>query len=178
MNKQSRRGSLFLLLAMVIIVLGLFATRLIPSKNIQNKRMKANNLRSCIGEIREAILLKRLASPTYNPQMRDPASIAKVLEDLANENYLRRESLKDATVPSYLWDENDGTYWKSVNNIASNCSFEITESTKIASWTIVPGSNVATNSNYLFNSSIDDFPTENKLGVSFRASGSVLEIFQ
>lgn len=177
MNKKSRRGSLFILLAMMIFILGILATKVIPSKEIQNRRMKANNLRSCIGEIRQAILMKRLASPTYNPQMACSASITLVLQTLADENYLRRESLRDDTVPSYLWGES-GKYWVAVNNIASNSSFEITESSKIASWTVVTGSNVATNSYYLFNSSIDDFPTENKLGDAFRSSGSVLEILQ
>lgn len=173
---RQNQGTLFLAMLIMIAVGGMMATRLLPSRTIQEKRDKAYQLRMALGQIRQAVDLKYMADPAYNPDFSSAINIKNALKDLSNENYLRSDKLKDPTIPNYLWELNDGYYWQGTNNMAENTSFENTKDGEIATWVAVLGSTVATTPYYLDSSEIDSFPDQNNLGVSFNSSGTAVAI--
>ena len=174
---KNRRGTLFLALMVMIAVAGIIATKLLPSRGIQVKREQAYELRMTLGQIRQAVDLKHLASPTYAPNFNSSDSIRIELKKLSDQHYLRVASLTDNTIPHYLWASDKLHYWRGTSNKVENTSFEDMESDgKIASWVLITGTDAASTSNYLDSSQIDSYPDQNKLGKAFRASGTALVI--
>lgn len=176
---QSRKGALMLMLLVVIIVGGIVALRMLPQEEVIVKRQKENSLHSNLSQIREAFDLKWQSKPDWAPDLSNKAGIKAALQQLATENYLREEDIKDPTVPSYLWDTAEIYYWRASTNIASNTSFELddpSDPTLIASWTKAPDTTAATDSNFLDHPANDDYPHQNKLGASMRSGGSSLKI--
>ena len=173
----NRRGTLFLALLIMIAVGGLIATRLIPSKSIQEKRDKAFQLRLTLGQIRQAVDLKHLASPTWSPDFSSSDTIRLELQTLANENYLRSKNLEDPTLPHYHWQLDKNYYWQGTSNLALNTSFEDMKADgSIASWVLITGTYAASTTNYLGGSQVDSYPDQNKLGKTFSVKGEALSI--
>lgn len=182
-NFANRRGALMLMLLVAIIIGGIIALRLLPQEEVIAQRDREEILHGNLSQIREAFDLKRQADPTWNPfpdlDNTTMASVTDVLEQLANENFLREKDVKDPTVPHYLWGTTSNYFWRVSENIASNTSFELedpADPTAIASWTASPESVVATDTEYLSDSSVDDYPHQNKLGSILQSSGASLKI--
>ena len=174
---NNKQGTLFLAMLIMIAVGGLFATKLIPSKAIQEKRHKAYTLRMALGQIRQAVDMKHLANPDYVFDFGDKTKIEQELKILADEHYLRNKDLSDPTIPRYMWKLDEKHFWRGTNNMALNTSFEKLDSTGgVASWVVISGSIATTTDDYLDSSSIDTFPNQNKLGTPFSTKGHAIKI--
>lgn len=177
----NRRGALMLMLLVIIIVGGIVALRMLPQEDVIAKRQQENNLSKNLSQIREAFDLKWQSDPDWAPDLSNKAGIRAALQHLSDNNFLREVDIKDPTVPLYLWDTSDIYYWRASTNIASNTSFELDDPldpTLIASWTVAADTTAATDTNYLDHPANDDYPHQNKLGVSLRGGGTSLVIIK
>ena len=176
---SGRRGALMMMLMVAMVVGGVVALRLLPQEDIIARREKESELHSNLSQIREAFDLKLESDPDWDPDLSSKTGIENAIASLTDENFLREKSLTDPTVPTYLWGTSANYYWRASINIASNSSFEIedpVDPTKIAYWLLSPGTVAASDSYYPNDSSIDDYPHQNKLGQILRNSGSSLRI--
>jgi hypothetical protein len=171
------------MLLVAIIIGGIIALRMIPEENVIVLREKEENLQTNLSQIRAAFALKeKEEDPTWNPDLTNKPGIDSALQDLVTQGYLRDKDIKDPTVFDHLWGlgAND-IYWESSTNIASNTSFEEDDGSgdgDILEWVVPTDTDAATDSVFLTDPTLDDFPHHNKLGNPFRNSGATLEIIK
>ncbi len=172
---NNKRGTLMLMVLMGIIIGGIVALRLLPSEDIKERRIKENSLSVNLTHIREAFDLKRMEDPSYNPSLDTRGDIKNALIYLRDNKYLGNDSLKDPTIPAYLWDTNDKYFWKQTENLASNTSFEGDDA--MENWKVSFETVLAEDIDvYMRSGELDDYPDQNKYGDIMRVTGSSLII--
>lgn len=184
---DSRAGAMMLMLLVVLIIGSIVALQLLPNEELVARRSKETSLNTEISQIREAFDLMKVASPTWEPWEDNfdpdhagaPASIAKVLTELANKGYLRNKDLADPTVMPHLWAAAAGkSFWKASTNVASNSSFQISVDGLTAwDWSKTE-TTASTDTVYLNDIRVDDYPYQNKLGNLLASGGSALKIIR
>ena len=187
MKKNNRAGTVILLLLILLSIGAIIAQQIGPSEEILNRRLAEAGLNTDISQIREAFDLMKIASHTWQPWEENfdpdhadaPASIAKVLETLRTEGFLRSSEVYDPTTRKHLWGTGPGKqFWQASVNLASNSSFQIyTGEVKTWDWSQTDTS-AATDSFFLNEQSIDDYPFQNKLGEFVGKSGFSLKIIR
>ncbi|HOY65674.1 MAG TPA: hypothetical protein PLP29_02235 [Candidatus Ozemobacteraceae bacterium] len=175
---MKRQGTVILMLLVALMIGGIVAMRLIPGIEIQEQRQKNVQLKMALGQIRQAFAMRAAASATYNPDLSNKNAIANELSSLAQLNYLNDPTQMDRHVPGHRWGTGTGdVYWKAADNIAENTSFEVTDTAgTIASWQIEAQTTLTRDWFYLGTTEIDDFPGENKLGITLGLSGRSVRI--
>lgn len=180
----SRDGTVLLLLLVVLIIGGIVAARLLPNEELISRRNHESSLNTEISQIREAFDLMKVASPTWKPWddfVQDhsdaPASIALVLQFLGSSGYLLDGKPADPTVMKHRWGTaTDKVFWKVSSNLASNSSFQIKIEGQ-AGWDWSQTDTVAaTDTVFLNDMRVDDYPFQNKLGNLLGKAGASLKI--
>mgnify|MGYP000847457385 CR=1 FL=1 len=185
MKKMNRNGTVVLLLLILLSIGVIIARQIGPSEEMLSRRLAENGLTTDISQIREAFDMMKIASQTWQPweENFDPdsvdaaASIAKILETLRTEGFLRSSEVYDSTTKKHLWGTGVGKqYWQASINLASNSSFQIyTGEARIWDWNQTDTA-AATDTFFLNEQSIDDYPFQNKLGEAAGKSGFSLKI--
>lgn len=183
-----------LLLLISLSVIGLISSQAIPSYEQSHKRRSENQLKTTLGEVRQAFDLKFFIDPTYldlatPEELASPAFIAGLLQGLEQDQLLRQKNLLDSTMSADRWNSGTpDTYWKIIHNLTHNPSYESrvapdpARSEFLASWSYgTPDTTGMVASDTVFFPSLgtpyfDDFPGQNKFGVLFCASGTSLRI--
>ncbi|MDD2998764.1 MAG: hypothetical protein PHV05_06840, partial [Candidatus Riflebacteria bacterium] len=99
--------------------------------------------------------------------------VETAIEDLSREGFLRNENIKDPTSVAGMWGVSSTNYWRVVDNIASNTSFEL----DIDQWQISKGSVIDLDAQrYPRTTGLDDYPYQNKLGNILKSSGRALKV--
>lgn len=178
-GKNTRTGAMMLMLMVVLIIGSIVALQLLPNEELVARRSKETSLNTEISQIREAFDLMKIASPAWEPWTGDsappPASIAETLKTLADAGYLRNKDLADPTVLAHFWSQSQ-TFWKASSNLASNSSFQISVDGVTAwDWSQTE-TNAGTDTIYLYEMRVDDYPYQNKLGELLGQTGSALKI--
>ncbi len=194
---SGRRGAMMLMLLVVIIIGSIVALQMLPSEEMITRRSIESSLDVELSQIREAFdhayLAGEMATETAlaSQPIILPASnatgpyrmayIASAVASLTARGYLRSESVSDPTVPAFQWGTDPDYYWQIRENVASNPSFEITESGAILSWKDYEGKDIdgtdvhsASVTSFLQSMQIDDYPYQNKLGNMLASGGSAL----
>ena len=131
---MTRRGTILMVLLLLMASLAILAVQMVPNEEIINRRIDENILSSEVSQVREAYDLMRVASPTWVPFEADfdpdhaeaPASIAKILDQLYANGFLRSNNVYSPGFRRHLWGTEPGkNYWRAANNIASNSSFQV-----------------------------------------------------
>ncbi len=184
---MNRKGTVILLLLILLSIGAIIAQQMGPSEEMLNRRLAENGLTTDISQIREAFDLMRIASQSWQPWEDDfdpdhtdaPASIAKILTTLQAEGFLRNSEVYDSTTRKHLWGTGAGKqFWQASVNLASNSSFQIyTGEAKSWDWSQTDTS-AATDSFFLNEQGIDDYPFQNKLGESAGMSGFSLKVIR
>lgn len=174
---RQRNGSLYLVVLFAIFAGGVGALQLLPDHSIQDKRGKALQLRMTIGQLRQAFDMKYLVDPNYDPDLSTSIQIKAELKKLADENYLREESLSDLTIQKHLWNTQDCYFWYGISNFSQNSSFENLQADGSASsWTLIKDTQAQSDNIYLDTPQIDTYTAQNKLGKDFSTVGKSLKI--
>jgi hypothetical protein len=174
---NSRRGALLMMLLVLIIIGGIVALRMLPQEDTIARRDKEINLHNNLSEIRQAFDLRLQTDPDWNPDLSDRTKIKAALAELVASNALRTGDIKDPTVPDYLWDTSDEYFWRVSQNYVENSSCERDDSAgKLASWTISPSTIAASDTHYIDDPGLDDYPYQNLLGNILGKGGSSLKI--
>ena len=195
-----RRGAMMLMLLVVIIVGSIIAMQVLPGEEMITRRSIESSLDVELSQIREALDLASLAgelatdtalgsAPILLPDASaspddKKAAIASAIIQLNARGYLRSDQVRDPTVPAYQWGTDHANYWQIRENVASNPSFEVTDSGVVLSWKdydgsdIKPGESVHASAatTFLQHMQIDDYPYQNKLGNLLASGGSALEL--
>ena len=142
-----RRGAMMLMLLVVIIIGSIIAMQILPGEEMITRRSVEKSFDVELSQLREAIDLAYMAGdmdgsavatitlPSADlPDAEKMAGIASAIASLTLYGYLRSDSVRDPTVPAYQWGTTYENYWQVRANIASNPSFEITESGAVLSW--------------------------------------------
>ncbi len=187
MKKMNRNGTAIILLLIILSIGAIIAQQIGPSEEMLNRRMAESSLTNDISQIREAFDMMRLASQSWQPWEEDfdpdhtdaPASIAKILSTLQAEGFLRSSGVYDSTARKHLWGTGPGKhFWQASVNLASNSSFQIyTGEVKTWDWSQTDTTAV-TDSFFLNEQSVDDYPFQNKLGEFAGKSGFSLKIIR
>ncbi len=185
MTNNHRKGAMMMMLLVVLIIGSIVALQLLPNEELISRRSRETSLNTEISQIREAFDLMKVASPTWEPWQDDfdpdhadaPASVAKVLGELEAKGFLRNASTYDPTVMTHQWGTTGGkTFWRATNNIASNSSFQISID-GVTAWDWNETETVAgTDTTYLNDMRVDDYPYQNKLGEFMSKGGAALKI--
>lgn len=176
-----RKGAMMLLLLVVLIIGSLVALQLVPNEEIVTRRSKETGLNTQISQLREAFDLMMLANPGWQPwpdgYTPTKDEIAVVIKTLDQNGFLRNaSSVVDPTVMPHHWYSNDQMFWRPATNLASNSSFQISVD-GITAWDWnTTETNAATDTVYLRDMRVDDYPYQNKLGNLLGNSGSTLKI--
>lgn len=127
---MDNRGSLFLGLLMLIIIMSIVALRLLPEANTINQRNIEQEFSITLTEIRSAMDLERSlgnSSPCkaeYDALILDPSNPVKVknyLDALAKNHFLLHSSPKDPTIPFYRWGTGaNKLFWQAHRNLVSS----------------------------------------------------------
>ncbi|HEY9069652.1 MAG TPA: hypothetical protein VIV61_05310 [Candidatus Ozemobacteraceae bacterium] len=175
---MNRQGTVILMLLVALMIGGIVAMRLIPGIEIQEQRQKNAQLKMTLGQIRQAFAMRAAASANYNPDLSSPNAIASELSNLAELDYLYDPTQADRHIPGHRWGTGTSdVYWKAASNIAENTSFEVADTSgMIASWQIEAQTTLTRDWFYLSTTEVDDFPGENKLGITLGLSGRSLRI--
>ncbi|EKD82954.1 MAG: hypothetical protein ACD_39C00982G0001 [uncultured bacterium] len=201
MNRSalSRRGAMMLMLLVVIIIGSIIAMQILPGEEMIVRRSVENSLDVELSQIREAFDLAYLAGEmatdtalASDPILMPPvgasdndkkAAITASIASLTARGYLRSDTVKDPTVPAYLWGTDYSNFWQIRDNIASNPSFEISESGAVVSWKDHEGKDIdgsdahsASDTTFLQHMQVDDYPYQNKLGNLLASGGSALKL--
>lgn len=195
----NKRGSMLLMVMVMLIVAALLAMKLMPDEQTLNKREDETFYDSDLSQLREAIDLARLASlaPTSEMFYREdpsapngkyhgwqgflasdtPEDIERKIKELEKFGFLRKNDIRDNSVPEHLWGK-DKTYWRVSTNYASNTSFEIDvvgdTGTVSYNWMDSKDGSCSVAENIHLNSmAIDEYPYQNKLGDSTRGENAI-----
>lgn len=125
-----KRGSLFLGLLMLIVVMSIIALRILPETHTLHERDVEQEFTITIGNIRAAMDIERnmgASSPCiaeYNALLGDPSDPAKIdayLDCLAEHNLLNHANPKDPTIPAYRWGIGaNELFWQAQQNLVSS----------------------------------------------------------
>lgn len=191
------RGAMMLMLLVVIIIGSIIALQILPGEEMVTRRSVERSLDVELSQLREAVDLAYLAGDlatdtvatiTLPPSDLAPdqmqASLSAMIASLSHYGYLRSDSVRDPTVPVYLWGSDHTHYWQFRENVASNPSFEVTESGIVLNWKDYDGGDIkagdnthaSASENFLQNMMVDDYPYQNKLGNLLSSGGSALEL--
>ena len=189
MNKTSkRRGSMLLTVIIMLIVAAIIAMKLMPDEQTQVIRENEAFYDSDLSQLREAIDLVKLASkdPNSNAYYErpegwqdfcatdTPETISAKIASLSNWGYLRKENVRDNSVPEHLWKTDGNNFWKVSINYASNSSFEIASGAWVYAWEDANASATRVDNHIRLNSmAIDEYPFQNKLGDSTRGENAI-----
>lgn len=177
-----RKGSVMLMLLVMVIIGGILAMRLLPDVEIIERRQSDVQLGLYLGQIRQALDIKRTIDPDYNPLPENPtiADISNMLDQLVTDKLLAANLLKDSTIPSHLWESELSFYWVPSTNIASNTSFEVSDSDPtFVSQFWKQGTTTQAESDFGFfldHPSLNDYPGQNKLGNVLSTIGTSIKI--
>lgn len=173
-------------LLVVIIIGGIVALQMLPEYETLEKRRVEDDFSLTISHIRQAISLEREMaddSPClaeYNSLMADPDNPVKLqtyLDSLKNHGFLTLQNYQSPSVPYHKWGTGpNNLFWQTRRNlIASTTTFGI--SSFEAGAEVQDGfsspvgwiNSMAQNDNATFapgiqNSTMDDFPWQNKFG--------------
>jgi len=176
-----------MVLLLLMASLAILAVQMVPNEEIINRRIDENILSSEVSQVREAYDLMRVASPTWVPFEADfdpdhaeaPASIAKILDQLYANGFLRSNNVYSPGFRRHLWGTEPGkNYWRAANNIASNSSFQVIVGDGLAwNWSLTD-TVAATDSFFPQDQAVDDYPFQNKLGNLLSNNGSSLKIMR
>ncbi len=179
MTPYQRRGSSMLMVLVLITFMGIFAVRLIPSYETEQKRQNEALLHSSIGRIRQAFDMKAYTDPTFTFDVSSATAIQAAISQLRDENYLPNDRMMDRTISTHLWGT--GTtdiFWQAVDNLASNPSFELTDGTTntLASWT--PGTSDTESATRAIGlpAELDDYQGQNKYGQTLEQEATIITI--
>ena len=191
---------MMLMLLVVIIIGSIVAIQVLPGEEVITRRSVEKSLDVELSQLREAFDLAYMAGematdtavasspivlPDVNASDTDKmAAINTAIAKLTARGYLRSDTVRDPTVPAFQWGTNYASYWQVRENIASNPSFEITESGAILSWRNHEGNAIdgidvthsASVTTYLQSMQVDDYPYQNKLGCMLASGGSALRL--
>ncbi|HNW35301.1 MAG TPA: hypothetical protein PKM25_10245 [Candidatus Ozemobacteraceae bacterium] len=169
---------MILMVLVAMMIGGIIAMRLIPSVEVQERRQKNVQLKMAIGQIRQAFAMREAcATVPYEPNLANANAIAAELDDLTQKNFLLTDSMADRNIPMHRWGTSPSDlYWRPVDNLATNTSFEVTNGATVASWVIAAQTVLTRDYFYLNIPEIDDFPGENKLGQSLGLTGHSIRI--
>lgn len=183
----NKRGSMLLMVMVMLIVAVLLAMKLMPDEQTLNKREDETFYDSDLSQLREAVDLARLAAQDEkNVKMfgwqgflasDTPEIIKEKIDFLVSNGFLRKSDIRDNSVPEHLWGE-DKTYWRVSTNYASNTSFEIDvvgdTGTVSYNWMDSKDGSCSVAENIHLNSmAIDEYPYQNKLGDSTRGENAI-----
>lgn len=196
----NKRGSMLLMVMVMLIVAALLAMKLMPDEQTLNKREDETFYDSDLSQLREAVDLARLAAQDENNDKmfyrEDPSApngeyfgwqgflasdtpekIKEKIDFLVSNGFLRKSNIRDNSVPEHLWGE-DKTYWRVSTNYASNTSFEIDvvgdTGTVSYNWMDSKDGSCSVAENIHLNSmAIDEYPYQNKLGDSTRGENAI-----
>ncbi len=177
----AKKGAMMMMLLVVLIIGSIVALQLLPNEEIVTRRSKETGLNTQISQLREAFDLMKLASPTWEPwpdnHVPDKNEVAAVLKTLDENGFLRNaSSVVDPTVMTHHWFSTDEKFWRPAVNLASNSSFQISVD-GITAWDWNTTETIAaTDTVYLRDMKVDDYPYQNKLGDLLGNSGSTLKI--
>lgn len=194
-----RRGAMLLMLLVVIIIGSIIAMQILPGEEMITRRSIESSLDVELSQVREALDLAYLAGematdtalasvPILLPDISatdadKKVAIENAITKLTERGYLRSNTVRDPTVPAYQWGADYANYWQIRENVASNPSFEISESGAVISWkdhesNDIDGTsvNAATATTFLQSMQIDDYPYQNKLGSLLASGGSALKL--
>lgn len=171
---------MMMMLLVVLIIGSLVAIQLVPNEEIVTRRSKESGLNTQISQLREAFDLMMLANPGWIPWTGDPDKneIAGVLKALDQNGFLRNaSSVVDPTVMPHHWNSSNEMFWRPATNLASNSSFQISIDGGITAWDWnTTETSAGSDSVYLRDMRVDDYPYQNKLGNLLGNSGSTLKI--
>jgi len=194
-----RRGAMMLMLLVVIIIGSIVAMQILPGEEMITRRSVEKSLDVELSQLREAFDLAYMAGEmaTDTAVSSDPivlpditasdadkkAAIETAITKLTARGYLRSNTVHDPTVPAFQWGTDYSNFWQVRENVASNPSFEITESGAIISWKNYEGNDIdgtdshtASVTSFLQSMQIDDYPYQNKLGNMLASGGSALRL--
>jgi hypothetical protein len=195
-----RRGAMMLMLLVVIIIGSIVAIQILPGEEVITRRSVEKSLDVELSQLREAFDLAYMAGematdtavssqPIILPDVsltdsEKKAALEAAIASLTLRGYLRSNAVHDPTVPAFQWGNSYNNYWQIRENIASNPSFEITESGAILSWRNHEGNEIdgidvthsASVTTFLQSMQIDDYPYQNKLGNMMASGGSALRL--
>ena len=182
----NKRGSMLMMVMIMLIVAAIVAMKMMPDEQTQVTREKEAFYDSDLSQLREGIDLARLAA-------KDPSSplvakgwvdfcatdtVASISEKIAILNecgFLRKSDLKDNSVPDHMWGTSSSQiYWGVSVNYASNTSFELVSEDWAIAWEKETNASASMVENLRLNSmAIDEYPYQNKLGDSTRGENSI-----
>ncbi len=190
-----------MLMMLVVIIIGsIVAMQILPGEEMITRRSVEKSFDVNLSQLREAFDLAYMAGematdtalasnpilfPAANASDTDKkAAVEAAIAMLTARGYLRSDAVRDPTVPAFLWGTDYTNYWQIRENIASNPSFEITDSGAILSWRDYEGKEIdgvdtthtASVTSYLQSMQIDDYPYQNKLGNMLASGGSALRL--
>jgi len=190
---------MMLMLLVVIIVGSIIAMQILPGEEMITHRALESTLDTELSQVREAFDLAYMAGemdtetalasdPILMPADDDADALKKTkleaaMVKLVARGYLRSDNVKDPTVPAFRWGSDYANFWQVQGNIASNPSFEISESGAVINWKDYEGNDiddvnphVASDPTFLQSMQIDDYPYQNKLGSVFGKEGAALKL--
>ncbi|MDD2999294.1 MAG: hypothetical protein EOM80_14125 [Erysipelotrichia bacterium] len=171
-----RRGAMMLTLLVIFVAAGIVALQMLPDEDLALKRSTETVLQAELSQIREAFDLKTVSvggAPGDLSAAATPQEVETAIEDLSREGFLRNENIKDPTSVAGMWGVSSANYWRVVDNIASNTSFEL----DIDQWQISKGSVIDLDAQrYPRTTGLDDYPYQNKLGNILKSSGRALKV--
>ncbi|PKL47892.1 MAG: hypothetical protein CVV42_11390 [Candidatus Riflebacteria bacterium HGW-Riflebacteria-2] len=188
---------MMLMMLIVIIIGSIIALQILPGEEMITRRSVEKSLDVDLSQLREAFDLAYMAGematdtavssqPIILPDITASdadkhAAIALAIASLTARGYLRSDTVRDPTVPAFKWGTDYANYWQVRENVASNPSFEISESGAIISWKNHEGSDIdatdahaASVTSFLQSMQIDDYPYQNKLGNMLASGGAAL----
>ncbi len=195
---SNKKGSMLMMVMIMLIVAAIIAMKLMPDEQTQVIREQEAFYNSDLSQLREAIDLVRLASKDpnskvyFNPE--DPEStpngwqdfcatdtsisIAAKIASLSAWGYLRKENIKDNSIPDFLWGTSSSKiYWTVSTNYASNTSFEIIgDNLEPYNWSSdnLDSEDIKIETNvHLHSMAIDEYPYQNKLGDNSRGENAI-----
>lgn len=179
----NKNGSMLIMVIIMLVVAAIIAMKLMPDEQTQVIRENETFYNSDLSQLREAIDLARLAasSSTPLPGWEDfcatdtPDTIRAKIASLSQWGFLRKNDLRDNSVPEHLWGTNtQQIYWNVSINYASNTSFEIASGDMPLAWEREKNASATFVDNIRLNTmAIDEYPFQNKLGDSTRGENAI-----
>lgn len=197
MNRFNKKGSMLMMVMIMLIVAAILAMRLMPNEQTVTQRSNEAFYNSDLSQLREAIDLVRLAAKDPDPNNKafyDPVSnpsgwqdfqasdtpeiISARIASMSKWGFLRKTDVRDNSVPAHLWGKNaTQSFWLVSTNYASNTSFEIDSADEAfisVGWEAAPEVNATVTPKIRLNSmAIDEYPYQNKLGDNTRGENAI-----
>ena len=176
----NKHGSMLMMVMIMLVVAAIIAMKLMPDEQTQVIRENEEFYNSDLSQLREAIDLARLAASTNWEDFcatDTPETISAKVASLSAWGFLRKDNIKDNSIPDHLWGTSASeSYWKVSINYASNTSFEIAsgDSDMPLAWEKGKDASARFVENIKLNTmAIDEYPYQNKLGDSTRGKNEI-----